>query len=87
MKKVAIILLLVTVFTVLTSCQRQCSFCEGSGKCGTCGGDGIRGCYMIMRAIGGVGGPHNIKTCTVCDDDGQMICNGCRGTGDCDECR
>ena len=83
MKKVLIIILLLTVLVTLSSCQ--CDYCGGSKKCNICDGDGMRMCYMANRYIINGGPYHDPKTCSVCDN-GQMLCDTCDGSGVCHYC-
>jgi len=88
MKRMLATILLFVCLINLSSCpeKKQCFRCEGSGICDICDGDGVRSCSVAFNAM--FGGPsHNNKTCTVCDDNGAMLCNACEGSGICDYCR
>lgn len=75
MKKLGMILLILVTCVTLFSCENE------KETCWICDGDGIRSCYMINRANSGYAEPHNPQTCSVCDENGNMLCNACDGTG------
>ena len=78
MKKFLIISLVLILLLSMIACEKE------PEECLICDGDGVRRCYMIERYKDANGLPtrqHDPKTCTVCDDSGNMVCNACRGKG------
>lgn len=85
MKKTLIIIMVLVLALAMIACN-TCKWCDGSGVCFTCDGDGIMLCPKVIQLIAGQVSSHG-DSCTMCGGYGKMFCTACNGTGTCQECK
>lgn len=66
---------------------QKCSFCKGTGKCGTCGGSG----KIVCGRCHGTGSTNDgdmglPSSCPTCRGGGLLFCKECNASGVCRQC-